>query len=586
MKIRINRNSIWCKYFVEQLVKLGVKNVCVSPGSRSTPLTFAFALNRKLKIYSIVDERSCGFFALGISKSTNSPVAIVTTSGTAVAELYPAIIEAYYQRIPLIICTADRPAYLQNRGSNQTINQNNIYKNHIRYFANIGLPQITIKKYRELKNITSSALEVATKNNVGPVHLNFSFDKPFEPKSYTDKVESSFIKKLYSVTGNRMSLKTETPNSIDITQKIKKYSKGLIICGYGKYSKKDVAAIIKLSSSSRYPIIADGTSPLRFGTHNKNNIVNNFSTLIRSTEFLKKYDAEIILQIGGAQTSIQALEFFQKSKAVKILINSNGDKNDPTLTVNKFIKSTIENFCNPIINNVKRNYSVWRKELIGYDRKLENKKKEYFKNLPITFEGKFAEILGNVIPENSNVVISNSLPIRDVDFFTGCSQKKINIFTNRGASGIDGINSTALGIAKGSKTPTILITGDLAFYHDLNGLHNSLKYKIPLTVILINNNGGGIFQSLPISNYKNVFNKYFLTPLNLNFKNFVEAYGGKFYRVKTEKDFVIKLIKSIKNKKLNVLEIITDSKKSKIIRNKYWQTTSKLINSIIDEAKG
>lgn len=188
MKKYINRNYFLASLFVKQLEVPQIKNVCISPGSRNTPLTLAFAENKKFKKYIHIDERSSGFFALGLAKQTNKPVVLITTSGTAVAELYPAIIEAYQQRIPLIVCTADRPAYLKNTGANQTINQENIFRNHIRKFWNVGLPSLTKKKLFSFTKKINEIIFLATEKDKGPVHINFPFEKPLEPNSFTDTI--------------------------------------------------------------------------------------------------------------------------------------------------------------------------------------------------------------------------------------------------------------------------------------------------------------------------------------------------------------------------------------------------------------
>ncbi len=193
MKIKVNRNILWAEAFVNELSSLGVKYASLSPGSRNTPLTLAFANNKKIKSYLHIDERSSGFFALGMAKSSGTPVAVVCTSGTATAELYPAIVEAYQQRVPLIICTADRPPELRDLGANQTINQTDMYKNHIRWFADPGLPVISDSRILRLKSIARNAVFISTVGSRGPVHINFPFKKPFEPKSYTDQISKELL---------------------------------------------------------------------------------------------------------------------------------------------------------------------------------------------------------------------------------------------------------------------------------------------------------------------------------------------------------------------------------------------------------
>ncbi len=587
MKLNINRNTVWCDLFVNRLAQLGVRYACISPGSRSTSLTIAFATNKGIKVFPIVDERSSAFFALGLAKSTDTPVAIVTTSGTAVAELYPAIIEAYYQRVPLIICTADRPHSLRNRGANQTINQQNIYSNHIRYFVDATLPEI--KKLPSIKKIAEDAIRYSSLADKGPVHINFPFEKPFEPKSYTDKIEINRIEKIFSNSSLELSSYNRTKtNYKELTNKLRSTERGLIIIGYNNYKKDFVTQVIRFSEKFGFPVYVDGASSDRYGKHSKKNIIENFTAFLRAKNFQKRFDPHIIIQFGGAPISNVLLEFFKNSNAQKILVNTFGDKNDPSLTARTILQVDPLEFIGIILKHEQNKVNRVSRWLIDYqvmNNLTEHLKNQFVKKARFPFEGRIATELIETIPGKSNLMISNSLPIRDTDFFASSLGKQINIFTNRGASGIDGINSTALGIAKASKERSYLLIGDLAFYHDLNGLHNAIKFNIPLTVVLINNNGGGIFESLPISKYKEVFEENFTTPLKIDFRKHVEAYGGNYCKIKSWKDFKERVILSSKNKKFTVLEIQTDSKESKLLRQDYWNAVSKRIERFINEIK-
>jgi len=587
MKLSINRNTFWCDVFVHRLAELGVRYACISPGSRSTPLTLAFASNKSINLFPIVDERSSAFFALGIAKNTQSPVAVVTTSGTAVAELYPAIIEAYYQRVPLIICTADRPPALRNSGANQTINQQNIFKNHIRYFVDAGLPDL--KNLNYINDLADKLILNSSLLDKGPVHINFSFEKPFEPRSYTDKIEITKIQKIFSKSS--LVLNQNKQSAIDFDDLIKKFQgtvRGIILVGSNNYNKDFTKNLVQFSKTFGYPIYADGSSSLRFGSHSKEYFIDNFTAFARIKNFQKYFDPKLIIQFGGTPTSNVLLEFFKNSKAEKILVNEFGDRNDPSHSAKKIFAINPTEFCSFILKNIGRNIkrdSCWLIDLQVMNNKAAELKNELIYNAEFPFEGRIANELINSLPKKSNLMISNSLPIRDIDFFASSNNKNINIFSNRGASGIDGINSTALGIAKTSKDPTYLLIGDLAFYHDMNGLHNAIKYKIPLTVILINNNGGGIFESLPISDYKEFLLENFLTPLELDLSKLVKAYGGKFNRIKNWKEFSSVISSSKKNKKITVLEIRTNAKKSKGLRDKYWKAVSNEVDLYINEIK-
>lgn len=575
MKIKLNKNILWSKVFVEQLARMGVKNACISPGSRNTSLTYALAVNKKIKSSVFVDERSSAFYALGAAKQTGSPVLVVTTSGTAVAELYPAIIEAYKSRIPLIICTADRPAYLRNKGANQTINQKNIFKNHIRFFTEMPLPEISEKSFSQLKELTVNAFITSAHTDKGPSHLNFPFEKPFEPDNYTDIADSALLKKLWSFN-KPIVLKKEINSVSLLTKEITAHGKGVILCGsgcYGKYFPNQLAALAKHTG---YPVVADGSTGLRFEKELKYFLIENFAAICRADNFLRQYDPEIIIQLGAAPTSASMLEFFIKSKAAKYLVDEFGDWNDPSLTAKNIIKISPENLCEKVLENIKNRKPsyAWLNKIKKLNSMAAIIKTNFINAQPFPFEGRIVNEIISSLPGKCNLIISNSLPVRDFDSFANTSSKKINVYANRGASGIDGLISTSLGIASQSDLPTYLVIGDLSFYHDMNALPVKKNYSTPITIILINNNGGGIFEHLPISKQKGVFEKYFYTPLNLNYKNIAKGYGCGYHLIKNW-SALRKKIQNFNKKRIEILEIKTNAVKSLQIREDYRREINK-----------
>ncbi len=584
MKIPINRNSFWSELFTEQLAQSGIKFACISPGSRSTPLTLAFAANKKIKTFVNPDERSSAFFALGLAERSGLPVVIVTTSGTAVAELYPAIIEAYQRRIPLIVCTADRPPELLNCGANQTINQSNIYANHIRKFFNAGLPSLTESKLLKIKKIAAEAFEISLRKNRGPVHINFPFKKPLEPESFTDEIDKNFYKKIKNIKINNTPLTSAFfKHSDEIVKIINRKPKGLIFCGWDNYRNDFTKLIIKFSQITGYPIIADGISGLRFGNHSKQNVISNASAFLKSNAFDFLLNAEIIFQFGSAPTSNIVLDFLKESKAQKFLINEFGDYKDPSRTTKNIIGINPSEFLIKMIASIKNEKgsikNKWQIRIRQFEQFTEKIKEQNIFNAKFPFEGRIIPEIIKTIPHNSNLFVSNSMPVRDLDFFASPTRKKINIYSNRGASGIDGIISTAAGIAVKSKTPTYLVIGDLAFLHDSNGMNILQNQKIPLHIILIDNNGGGIFGMLPIAESKKYFQEYFKTPQHVDFSMLVKAHGGKFYEIKSWKGLNNKLSNQQNSNNFSVFRIKTDIKSSIKFRKKYWELLSQKIES-------
>ncbi len=569
MKKYINRNYFWSSLFVNQLVVLGIENVCISPGSRNTPLTLAFAENKKIKKYIHVDERSSAFFALGLAKKTNKPVAVVTTSGTAVAELYPAIIEAYQQRIPLIICTADRPAYLRNTGANQTINQENIFKNHIRNFIDTGLPSISKNKLYAFAKKIVGTINVSTKIDRGPVHINFPFEKPLEPHSFTDEINLNLTDFLIK---KKHEQKLPIKKFSKIINTIKKSTKTIILLGWDNYDNNFFKELTEFSKRTNIPILVDGTSSLRFFSSGLKNIIVNHTAFLKNKKSISKLKPDLILQFGNAPTSQIMLRFLKRLNERRILINEFGDNKSSSKTNCKIVKVNPTEFILELKKYVREIYieKEWMKKIIASENNCETIKSKIINKHPFDLEPDISNRLLEVIPTKSNLFISNSLPIRDFDFFASKNSKQINVFTNRGASGIDGIISTASGIGADSKRKTFLVIGDLAFYHNVTALATLYQIEIPLVIILINNNGGGIFNMLPVASNKKYFTEYFTTKQNLNYSNIVKSFNGNYFNPKSWKTFNANLKSAIAKKTFSVIEIKTDSKKSLELRKKYW----------------
>ncbi|MCF8306352.1 MAG: 2-succinyl-5-enolpyruvyl-6-hydroxy-3-cyclohexene-1-carboxylic-acid synthase [Ignavibacteriales bacterium] len=578
MKKFINRNILWSELFTNTLQTLGVENACISPGSRSTPLVFALDKCEKIKKHIIIDERSSGFFALGLSIRTGKPTILLTTSGTAAAELYPAIIEAYQKNIPLIICTADRSFEDIDTGSNQSINQHNLYANHIIKFIDAGLPEINQLRLNQIVRIARQAYYHSMLHK-GPVHINFRFRKPFEPESFTDELDLE-LSQLSAASEDEPLQFPSKQFSVSayhaIADKVNLLKTGLILCGNGNFTKEEEEGILSFSEKTGFPIFADGLSPLRFHRHNSAHVFVNQTAFLRSSEFVRNFVPEIIFNFGAPPTSNIVLEYLSAKKAYKVFIGEFSSVKDPSHSYNEFFDVSPSVFYNGISDFLNRsNYQFpGSNKNYFFLQKVEticdNLKKSVFGNAEFPFEGKLIDTFLDFLPENSSIFLSNSMPVREFDFFAAIKNKKISVFSNRGASGIDGIISTAAGISVAYGEKVYLITGDLAFLYDLNALQLLNLYKIPLTIILLNNNGGGIFRNLPVSEY-DIFEKYFVTPQNLEFSLHAKAFNLKYHNPQSWEDFFVVLSEEKDRWLPSVIEIKSDSRVSTVIRNRYWR---------------
>ncbi len=574
-----NRNYIWAKVFVETLKEFNVKFAILCPGSRNTPLTLAFASEKTITSFSVVDERSAGFVAFGIAAATGHPVVVVTTSGTAAVELYPAIVEAYQQRVPLIVCTADRPAELRNTGANQTINQDNLYANHIRAFYDTGLPEPDRIHIGALRLHTRRLITIATNLNPGPVHFNFPFKKPFESFAYTDKADLHSLlqeteESKFSPTPPTVSTKNmEIENFISDVITAKNI---LILCGPSLPFSQNSNAILTIAKLFNAVIFPDAASGLRF--YDAPFIISYYDALLKNKQFVSKFQPDIILQFGRFPTSRSLEDFLEECTASRYIINSFGDNFDPLRKKCTVLPVNINDVL-PLLQSAsaqRANDSTFIEHIKSFHNKSVSVTEQIFDNEKTLTGPLCAFLASKKLPVGSCIMPGNSMPIRDFDYFACAPGNFLTVFQNRGASGIDGILSTAAGLCIGLGKPLTLITGDLSFYYDINALYFIRKMKIPLTVILINNKGGGIFGHLPVVKERKYFDEYFTTPHDLNFKEITASFGVKFTRLKSRKAFE-KAIKELnKSKRPQVFEVKTDSAKEIGLRRKIWKAVSAL----------
>jgi 2-succinyl-5-enolpyruvyl-6-hydroxy-3-cyclohexene-1-carboxylate synthase len=596
-----NRNTLWAGVVAQELYRSGVQTICISPGSRSTPLAIAFAALRseakKLEILIHIDERSSSFFALGLAKVRSQPVALLCTSGSAAANYYPAIIEAYYSGVPLIILTADRPPELRDCGAGQTIDQIKLYGNHVRYFFEVGAPNISGQRLRYLRSLTARVVAIAegkAHSLAGPVHLNFALAEPLTPVNVADDVPDDLEETDPSawfgrqdadqdpayhqtVTG-RIMLSTDAIATL--ANQITSHPRGVIVVGVYEATPSFAKAVQKLAQATGYPLLAESTGLDRHGA------IGHYDSFLRSPQFCQTHAPELVVRFGAMPTSKRyQLWLEQHIQCQQILVGANN--NDPTHGLTQSIYANPVNFCEQLADYLE-NYTlpIWRdrepnkKWRQGFDRAesmVSVAIAEFLSSINYLFDGKVFAELGKWLPANTHIYIASSMPIRDLDTFFH-SQQPIKVLANRGANGIDGTLSSALGAAWGCDQPMLLICGDLAFYHDLNGLMAVKKYNINLTVILLNNDGGGIFEMLPIANFEPPFEELFGTSHGLDFAPIVTAYGGEHIEIQDWSHFQQAVLDSLQRSGTQVLEVKSDRKQNKLLHQTLWSKIADLID--------
>jgi len=561
-----NLNILWASLIIEELVRNDIRDFFIAPGSRSAPLTIAVAQNKKANNYIHFDERGLGYFALGKISASKKPAVLISTSGTAVANFLPAIIETSKKKLPLIILTADRPPELLNTGAPQTIAQKGIFEKYVRWEFDMPTPDIGIKPEMVLTTI-NQAIFKAKNPEPGPVHINCAFREPLSPQ------ELAFDNKHYTeslniwAVGNLPYTKYYTEKSIsnfnednknDIVNMLNNKS-GIIVVG--KLNTVEQRRSVKqIAEKLQWPIFADLTSGMRIGVKGVEckNIIHYFDKILGSGKF-DDIKIDTILHIGGRMTSKNYYEYIKRIKPINyITVLNHYLRNDPLHCVSHRIKSDVFDFISLLLPNIQAGRDEFLKIL-----KIASNKIDVLLSKRLQEENKINEIsvarivsVNNI--KNGGLFLSNSMPIRDMDFYADSKGSKVIIGSNRGASGIDGIIASSCGFSEGIDSTVTTIIGDLAFLHDMNSLSLIGAIKNKLIIIIINNGGGGIFSFLPIKNYPEVFEKYFGTPHGFSFDGIAKMFHLDYFYPTTNTAFREKYKQALKSKKSTIIEVKTN----------------------------
>ena len=531
----------------------GIKNIVISPGSRNAPLTIGFASNPEFKCYSIADERCAAFFALGIAQQIQKPVALVCTSGSALLNYYPAFAEAFYSQIPLIVISADRPQSKIDIGDGQTIRQENVFKNHSLYNANLT-EEASVENDLKINKAINKAF---TKK--GPVHINAPFEEPLYQtvsKLDVDVTISAFNKTHHKIAIDQI---------IEFTNIWNKSKRKLILVGENKPNAIDAEIIEALAKDDSVVVMTENTSNLHHPS-----FLNNIDTII--TPFTKRefnsLKPDILLTFGGMVVSKRIKTFLRNYKpehhwhvdTLRAYDTYGGLTHHFKVDPNPFFKQFLP-FTIPIKSNYFSTFDAVSKT-------REVKHQEYLAKIPFSDFKVFEKVIPS-LPENSMLHLSNSSAIRYAQLIA--VHPSIQVFCNRGTSGIDGSTSTAIGAAVANERPTVLIAGDIGFLYDSNALWNEYISK-NFKIVLINNGGGGIFRILPGHDETPVFNKYFETFHCLTAEHLAKMYGLE-YSIASDEVSLENALKNLylQNEKPSILEVFTPTLKNSKILLQYFR---------------
>ncbi|HKW70558.1 MAG TPA: 2-succinyl-5-enolpyruvyl-6-hydroxy-3-cyclohexene-1-carboxylic-acid synthase [Candidatus Dormibacteraeota bacterium] len=494
--------------FVDELAVQGVEFACVSPGSRSAPMAMALQRHPRIKVIVHIDERCGSFFAVGLGKATGRPAVVLTTSGTAAAEVHPAVVEAAYSRTPLIVVTADRPPELQGVGANQAIDQQHLFGSAPRWFFDPGVPVELPNAARLWRRLAARAVAEA---EAGPVHLNLPFREPLVPPPGQIPVAEPAPPQ--SLTEGRL-----LPNQAQVASlasALQRAQRPLVVAGEMRDGSRLAPALQRLG----LPLLAEPTSQLR--RNGAGAVVESYEALLRAGWSLQ-HGPDLVIRLGAAPTSRVLNRWLAAAAAPTFLIDPDHAWRDQDHVATSVIACDAQ----PLLEALTpADRSAWREQWISAGKRATAAIAATLVSTPL-HEGHVVRALSARMPDPGQVFIGSSMPIRAADSFWPPSRPQQRFFGNRGASGIDGLVSSGLGVATGrDNVPTVLLLGDLSLYHDMNGLWALQRHGIRATLVVCDNNGGGVFNFLPQAEHQDVFEEIFATPLGLDLSQVARLYG-------------------------------------------------------------
>ena len=551
--------------FVEDLVRAGVREAVICPGSRSTPLALALAVHEGLTVSVLLDERSAAFFGLGMAKTSGRAVVLLGTSGTAVVNFMPAVVEASLARVPLVVLTADRPAELRDRGAPQTIDQVKLYGDHVKWTTELPLADDAPETLAHVRSVAGRAVATAVAGPMGPVHINAPFREPLVPMgdlgAWPELEWAPF-------TGVKDGVRRLPEADIErLAARIDATPHGLIVDGPMEASDPTptAKAIARLAAAAGYPIVADPLSGLRTGPHDRSHVLARADQLARPGPWIDAHAPELVIRFGAMPTSKPVVELLKRTRPELVVIDGDGGWREAALLPVTFLHADAEATASGLSEAVgARDANPWSADWLVADAAADRAMRTWLADLDEPFEGAPFDALAGALPDAAVLWAGNSMPVRDLDGWLPSTEGAIRVLANRGANGIDGVVSTALGSAAVAGSPVVLVVGDVSFLHDIGALVTARITGVSLTVVLIANDGGGIFSFLPQASttapeigLPERYEQLFGTPHGIAAGPIVEAVGHR-HQLVDHRSLKGALRDAIGQPGLTVLELPTD----------------------------
>jgi len=602
---------------VDEFYQLGVRHAVFSPGSRSTTMAMLFTEYEGFETYMNIDERSASFMALGIAKAHKEPTVLVCTSGSAVAHYLPAILEAQYSGVPLIVLSADRPHTLLHVGAPQTVDQQKIFGTAVNYYEELAVPQED-HYYTYPRQVARKAYMKAMDIKKGPVHINVPLFEPLVPEldrkhfeagrspykvfkpnygdvfSYQNRSNNtSNVSKASNVSYTKNTTDNNTNNPNNSNRLLAQYKKVLILAG-PQIDVNEVESIHSFAENLQAPILADPLSNVRrwhktdaiddnheFNINRSNDtdmtqekqspdvVISTYDAFLADKDLWPVLKPDCVIQFGQMVVSKRVQQMVASWDNVEYIeINPTMDSMNPTGKTTIHMQASIDMFTHlyAVKNESNAYLNSWQSLEVAGKAQLSTAIEE-----PSCFEGRTIRELQQHIPDNSQLLVANSMTIRDFDYFWFSGESDAVLYGNRGVNGIDGIVSTALGLATNGQ-PTYLVTGDLSLFHDLNGLAVAKTHNLNLKIILHNNDGGGIFEYLPQKGTKH-FDYLFSTSQGLDYSGTAKLYGCGHTKISSPDELSRVLAKVSTESGIHIIEIPTNREYSRQLHKKYTKVS-------------
>ncbi len=495
--------------FADELARCDIAGACTSPGSRSTPLVLSLVREERIRCFSHVDERCAGFFALGLAKASGRPAAVACTSGTAAANYLPAVIEAREARVPLIVLTADRPPELRDVGAGQAIDQLKLFGSAVKWFVEVGSHAATDERLRWVRQLACRAVWTALDGRPGPVHLNFPLREPLVldeelPADATGRPDGRpFV----------ASLRTPPTPADALAQLAREAARPVVVAGRLERGGNRLG---EAAQALGVPLLADPLSGLRTGPA----AIAHYDALLRADEFAAAQRPDLVVRIGDLPTSKPLRAWLAALDAQQVAVDPEDAWQDPDAIVSHRLAADPGDALAAVAGA--KSDAEWLRAW----RTADERAKQAIANElgEALSEPLVAGDLATLVPGHGTLVVASSMPVRDVESFWPVLDGAPRVLANRGANGIDGTVSTAYGVAA-TGVPTALLIGDVALAHDLGGLLAASRLGLPLTIVLVDNGGGGIFDFLPVSTQTDAYEEHVATPTGLDAERIATLFG-------------------------------------------------------------